>query len=154
MPGLRFNVYTFPIAVVLASMYFYFVVYKQGVRPVAIPKMDGLQVKVKHRPTTCLEFAKKGDLIHLEYTLFRTSNAEQIGRSTKPITFKLGDCSAGELFCQPGVVAGITGACMHEKRSLTMSPKVIFNRKGNEALKIDPKESLLMHFTLRDLDVL
>merc|ERR1719494_204756 len=127
--AIKFRPITIPFAIVFTSIYVYYIMHgKAG--PPPLPVLEGLQIKVKHRPEVCSEVTKKGDLVNVKYAAYRESDGEKVIDSEGPVTVKLGFCKIARdedrLLCTPGVIIGLTKACAGERRTLLLSPNVMF----------------------------
>jgi len=152
----RFRPITIPFALLFTAIYMYYMMHVKPGSPLSLPALEGLQIKVKHRPEVCTELTKKGDLVKVKFTAYRDTDGEKVIDSPHPVTLKLGFCKIereeDELLCTPGVIIGLTQACIGEKRTLHLKPNVLFGDEGNKILKISGTESILVHATIQDFD--
>jgi len=156
----KFRPITIPIAIVLASAYFYYIINKAGVLKGTPPSYPGLQVKVKYVPESCNERTKNGDLVQLSYQVYRHSTGEKVTDTDdlpeKKVSVKLGHCKVARtqdtILCTNGVVKGLTNACIGEKRTLLLEPRATFGPRGFPDLNITGTDLLVMHTVIQDFD--
>mmetsp|Transcript_44156 Transcript_44156/g.66732 ORF Transcript_44156/g.66732 Transcript_44156/m.66732 type:complete len:155 (+) Transcript_44156:38-502(+) len=149
----KFRLITLPIAVLLASAYFWFITQKQ------IAKKDqdlkDMGITVTQKATSCHLKAKKGDMLHVHYSGYLKSSGklyESTRDSKDPYVFKLGTCNDKRLpECLKGFERGVIGMCAGEKRKVTVPPKMAFGAIGR-APDVPPDDTIIFNIELVDVD--
>eukprot|EP00435_Cladocopium_sp_Y103_P012432 s271_g3.t1 len=150
---LKFYWTSVPVAMVLATIYLYYVVeYKPSRKRAKL--LEDLDMKVVNRPSECELIASDGDLLHVHYTSF-LKNAGQQFETTKggePYVFKLGNCGKrAKPECMKGFQTAVTGMCTGEKRKVTIPPKLGYDKKVRPK-EISADERILFHIEMIDID--
>mmetsp|Transcript_30896 Transcript_30896/g.78239 ORF Transcript_30896/g.78239 Transcript_30896/m.78239 type:complete len:155 (+) Transcript_30896:82-546(+) len=149
----KFHAVTLPIAIVLASLYFYWITQKQTTKKEKVLKDMG--VVVTQKAASCHLQAKTGDILHLHYSGYLKSNGklyESTRENKEPYVFKLGTCNEKDRpECLKGFEKGVTGMCAGEKRKVTVPPKLGFGKAGRKP-DVPPDDTLIFNIELVDID--
>eukprot|EP00434_Breviolum_minutum_P032615 symbB.v1.2.028846.t1/scaffold3093.1/size63743/6 len=136
---LKFYWASVPVAMVLATIYLYYVVeYKPSQKRAKL-------FEVVHRPSECELTAGEGDLLHVHYTSFLKNAGKQFEttKDSEPYVFKLGKCGKrAKPECMKGFQSAVTGMCTGEKRKVTIPAKLGYDKKVRPK-EIEPDERIV-----------